>query len=384
MVVAKSTILAILVGTRKGAFVLTADKTRTKWDIQGPHFLGQIVHHMVLDPRDGKTMLVASRAGHLGPTVFRSTDFGKTWKESQKPPQFPTAEDGQTGLVVDHVFWLAPGHASEPDVWYAGSSPQGLFRSDDGGVTWSSVDGFNLNPDRSKWCGNPGQDGTPDGPKLHSVTVDPANAKHLYIAMSSGGVFESFDRGASWAPLNRGCAADFLPTPDPEYGHDPHCLRVHPLFPDRVYQQNHCGIYALDRKANKWNRIGDNMPKAVGDIGFPMVLHPRDPDVLWVFPMDGTSVWPRMSLQGKPAVYGTRNGGKTWKRHDSGLPKAQAWFTVKRQAMCADTHDPVGLYFGTTSGEVWASFDEGASWCCLIQHLPHIYSLESAAIGLRS
>ena len=384
MVVAKSTVLAILVGTRKGAFVLTADKTRTKWDIQGPHFLGQIVHHMVLDPRDGKTMLVASRAGHLGPTVFRSTDFGKTWKESQKPPQFPIAADGQTGLVVDHVFWLAPGHASEPDVWYAGSSPQGLFRSDDGGITWSSVDGFNLNPDRAKWCGNPGQDGTPDGPKLHSVTVDPANSKHLYIAMSSGGVFESFDRGASWTPLNRGCAADFLPTPDPEYGHDPHCLRVHPLFPDRVYQQNHCGIYALDRKASKWNRIGDNMPDAIGDIGFPMVLHPRDPDVLWVFPMDGTSVWPRVSVQGKPAVYGTRNGGKTWKRHDGGLPKAQAWFTVKRQSMCADTHDPVGLYFGTTSGEVWASFDEGENWCCLIQHLPQIYSLESASARLHS
>lgn len=378
MVTARLTTLAILVGTRKGAFVLIADKTRTHWDVQGPHFLGQIVHHMVLDPRDGKTMLVASRAGHLGPTVFRSTDFGKTWKESQKPPQFPSATQGQTGLVVDHVFWLAPGHASEPDVWYAGSSPQGLFRSDDGGITWSSVDGFNLNPDRVKWCGNPGQDGTPDGPKLHSVTVDPANAKHLYIAMSSGGVFESFDRGASWAPLNRGCAADFLPVPNAEYGHDPHCLRVHPLFPDRVYQQNHCGIYALDRKANKWNRIGNNMPKTVGDIGFPLVLHPRDPDVLWVFPMDGTSVWPRMSVQGKPAVYGTRNGGKTWKRQDSGLPKAQAWFTVKRQAMCADTHDPVGLYFGTTSGEVWASFDEGENWCCLIQHLPHIYSLESA------
>jgi hypothetical protein len=376
--------LAILVGTRKGAFILTADKARGKWNIEGPHFLGQIVNHLVLDPRGdnaaGKTLLAASRAGHLGPTVFRSTDFGKTWKEAKKPPQFPPAPEGKTGLAVEHVFWLTPGHASEPGVWYAGSSPQGLFRSDDDGVTWASVDGFNLNPDRSKWCGDPGQDGTPDGPKLHSINVDPFNAKHLYIGMSSGGVFESYDRGASWKPLNRGVKADFLPDPDAAYGHDPHCLRVHPKFPDRVYHQNHCGIYALDRKANRWNRIGDNMPKDIGDIGFPLVLHPRNPDVLWVFPMDGTTVWPRVSLQGKPAVYGSRDAGKTWKRYAKGLPKAQAWFTVKRQAMCADSHDPVGLYFGTTSGEVWASFDEGDNWCCLIQHLPHIYSLEAAAI----
>ncbi len=376
--------LAILVGTRKGAFVLTADQARGKWGIEGPHFLGQIVQHFVLDPRGdkkkGRTMLVAARAGHLGPTVFRSTDFGKSWKEAKKPPQFPPAPAGQKGLAVDHVFWLTPGHSSELGVWYAGTSPQGLFRSADDGVTWESVDGFNLNPDRSKWCGDPGQDGTPDGAKLHSVVVDPGDAEHLYIGMSGGGVFESFDRGETWAPLNKGCAADFIPTPDPDYGHDPHCLRVHPKFPDRVYQQNHCGIYALDRKAKRWNRIGDNMPKDVGDIGFPLVLHPRNPDTLWVFPMDGTSVWPRVSVGGKPAVYGSRDAGKTWKRMDKGLPKAQAWFTVKRQAMCADSHDPVGLYFGTTGGEVWASFDEGKNWCCLIQHLPHIYSLEAVAL----
>ena len=372
--------LAILVGTRKGAFFLTADKARQKWDIEGPHFLGQIVQHVVLDPRDGKTMLVASRAGHLGPTVFRSVDFGKTWKEAKKPPQFPPAAAGHKGLAVDHVFWLTPGHVTEPGVWYAGSSPQGLFRSVDAGISWESVDGFNLNPDRVKWCGDPGQDGTPDGPKLHSINVDPADPRHLYIGMSSGGVFESFDRGSSWSPLNKGCAAEFIPTPDPEYGHDPHCVRVHPKFPQRVYQQNHCGIYALDYQAKRWNRIGDNMPKEIGDIGFPIVLHPRDPDRLWVFPMDGSTVWPRVALQGKPAVYGTRDAGKTWQRMAKGLPKAQAWFTVKRQAMCADSHDPVGLYFGTTSGEVWASFDEGANWCCLIQHLPHIYSLESAAL----
>ena len=376
--------LAILVGTRKGAFILFADKARKKWSMDGPHFLGQIVNHLVLDPRNGKTLLVAARAGHLGPTVFRSTDLGKSWKEASCPPAFPAAPEGagerEKGLSVSHVFWLTPGHSSEPGVWYAGTSPQGLFRSADDGVTWESVDGFNLHPDRRKWCGDPDQDAPPDGATLHSINIDPSNAKHIYIGMSGGGVFESFDRGGTWSALNQGCAADFIPTPDPEYGHDPHCLRVHAKFPGRVYQQNHCGIYSLDRKAKRWERIGNNMPKEIGDIGFPMVLHPRDPDVLWVFPMDGGSVWPRVSLQGKPAVYGSRNAGKSWTRLDKGLPQAQAWFTVKRQAMNADWLDPVGLYFGTTGGEVWASFDEGRQWHCLIQHLPHIYSIETARV----
>ena len=141
---------------------------------------------------------------------------------------------------------------------------------------------------------------------------------HLYIGMSSGGVFESTDRGANWKPLNAGCAADFLPVPDPEYGHDPHCVRLHPLAPDILYQQNHCGIYRMERPAGRWERIGMKMPKKIGDIGFPVVLHPRDPDTLWVFPMDGTSVWPRTSPGGKPAAYVSRNAGKTWQRLDTG------------------------------------------------------------------
>ena len=168
-----------------------------------------------------------------------------------------------------------------------------------------------------------------------------------------------------------------LPDPTAEWGHDPHCMRMHPAAKDVVYQQNHCGIYKLDRAAGKWNRIGANMPKEVGDIGFPVVLHPRDPKTLWVFPMDGTTVWPRMSVAGKPAVYRSRDAGATWQRQADGLPPAHAWFTVKRQAMSADQQQKVGLYFGTTCGEVWASFDEGSQWQCLMLHLPHIYSVEA-------
>ena len=372
--------VALLVATRKGAFILKSDKARRAWTTNGPMFFGHIVHHMLLDPRDRRTLLAAARTGHLGPTLFRSTDFGKTWKEASKPPAFPKAAAGQKGRVVDHTFWLTPGHAGELSAWYAGTSPQGLFRSEDGGDTWAPVSGFNDHPMYASWTGGE-QDGTPDGPKLHSINVDPRDARHLYIGMSSGGVFESTDKGANWTPLNQGCAADFLPDPNPEYGHDVHCLRLHPLAPDILYQQNHCGLYRMERAGARWVRVGTAMPGKVGDIGFPLVLHPRDPATLWVFPMDGTSVWPRTSPGGKPASYVSRNAGKSWQRQDGGLPREQGWFTVKRQAMSADAHDPVGVYFGTTSGEVWASRNEGAKWSCIARHLPHIYAVEAAELA---
>ena len=366
--------LLVLVGTRKGLFILESDASRRSWSLAGPHFLGQIVNHAVLDPRDGRTLLAAVRAGHLGPTVYRSADLGAHWKEAARPPAFPRG--GADGDAVSHVFWLTPGPSSEPGRWYAGTSPQGLFASGDGGDTWDGIAGFNDHPDRRKWIGGR-QDAPPDGGTLHSINVDPADSRHLYIGMSTGGVFESRDRGETWSPLNAGCAADFLPDPNAAYGHDPHCVRVHPISGD-VYQQNHCGIYRLDRGARRWERIGNNMPREIGDIGFPIALHPRDPAALWVFPMDGGTVWPRMPIGGKPAVYASRDSGASWRRQDRGLPPEQGWLTVKRQALAADTLDPVGLYFGTTGGEVWGSFDEGASWRSLRMHLPHIYSIEAA------
>jgi len=369
--------VALLVATKKGAFILTSDKKRKKWEVNGPIFLGNIIHHLMLDPRDGRSMLMAAKTGHLGPTVFRSSNKGKTWKEASRPPAFPKAPEGEKGRVVNHVFWLTPGHASEPKVWYAGTSPQGLFRSEDGGDVWEPVAGFNDHPMNQAWTGGE-QDGTPDGPKMHSIIVDPRDANHIYIGMSSGGVFESIDKGADWKPLNAGSRVDFNPDPYPEFGQDPHCVRLHPQAPDILYQQNHCGIYRMDRNEGQWNRIGEKMPKSVGDIGFPMVLHPRDPNTCWVFPMDGTQVWPRTSPGGKPAVYVTRNAGKKWQRMDNGLPKEQAWFTVFRQAMTADARDPVGLYFGTTGGEIWASTDEGEKWTCIARHLPHVYAVEAA------
>jgi photosystem II stability/assembly factor-like uncharacterized protein len=364
----------LLVGTRKGAWILDGDDARSSWSCSEPMFLGHIIQHVVADPRDG-TLLAAAKTGHLGPTVYRSSDRGVTWTEASGPPAFRTGDSH--GRAVRSVFWLTPGHADESGTWYAGGSPQGLFRSEDGGDSWSPVDGWNDHPRWGDWAEWPDVEGTPDGSMLHSVIVDPRDADHLYIGLSGGGVFESTDGGADWMPMNAGCAADFLPDPFPEYGHDPHTVRMHPQMPDRLYQQNHCGIYRIDRPSKEWERIGDNMPRDVGDIGFPIELHPRDPDTAWVFPMDGSDVWPRTSPGGRPAAYVTHDAGASWTRLDSGLP-ARGWLTVKRQAMTIDDRDPVGVYFGTTCGELWASTNEGNVWTQIAAHLPEIYSVEIA------
>lgn len=371
----------VMVATRKGAWLYHGDAARRTWRADGPHFLGHNVSHLVLDPRDGRTLLAAAKTGHLGPTIFRSTDFGRSWKEAQQPPAFAKAPEGQAGRAVDHTFWLTPGRAEDGDVWYAGTSPQGLFRSRDGGVNWEPFSIINDDPQFREWMGTQ-QDGTPDGPKLHSIIVDPRDGRHFYIAMSGGGVHESLDGGRTWKTLIKGMdvVEGFGFDPAKPTFHDPHCIRMCPTKPDRLYQQNHCGIYRLDRPSDTWVRIGRSLPKEVGDIGFPLVLHPRDANTAWVFPMDGTQVWPRTSPGGRPAAYVTRNAGKTWQRLDAGLPGNQAWWTVKRQCMAADACDPIALYVGNSGGELWMGRDEGKRWACIARHLPEIYAVEAAVL----
>ncbi len=375
------TMTTLFVATRKGAWIYRSDAARTGWSVDGPHFLGHIISHLVLDPRDRTTLLAAAKTGHLGPTIFRSSDWGGSWQEAQQPPAFAAVPETETGRAVDHTFWLTPAHGNEPDVWYAGTSPQGLFRSADAGMTWVGLSSINDDMRFREWMGSE-KDGTPDGPKLHSIIVDPRDPAHLYFGMSGGGVHESTDHGRTWRQLISGMEVvdGFGFDPANAAFHDPHCLRLCPSNPDRLYQQNHCGIYRLDRPAESWVRIGRNMPGEIGDIGFTMTVHPRDDQTAWVFPMDGTEVWPRTSPGGKPAVYATHDGGETWQRQDAGMPGEQAWWTVKRQAMCSDSHDPVGLYFGTTSGELWMSRDEGAHWECIARHLPEIYAVEAAVL----
>ena len=378
----------ILVATRKGAWLFHGDARRKTWRADGPHFLGHNISHLQLDPRDGRTLLAAAKTGHLGPTIFRSTNAGRSWKEAKQPPAFsnpskpsnPTGAGSLPARSVDHTFWLTPGHASERNTWYAGTSPQGLFRSEDGGVSWAPLPAVNDDPQFREWMGSP-QDGTPDGPKLHSIVIDPRDASHLLFAMSSGGVHESRDAGRSWSTLIQGMeVVEGVDAATVTY-HDPHCVRLCQSNPDRLYQQNHCGIYRLDRPGTAWQRIGRKMPKRVGDIGFPMVVHPHDADTAWVFPMDGTNVWPRTSPDGRPAAYVTRNAGRTWLRLDQGLPEDQAWWTVKRQAMTVDSRSTPALYLGNTGGELWIGHDGGARWSNIARHLPEIYAVEVAELA---
>jgi hypothetical protein len=372
--------LLLLVATRKGAWLFHGDIRRDRWTVDGPHFLGHTVSHVQLDPRDRRSLLAAAKTGHLGPTVFRSSDLGRRWQEAQQPPAFGPPANGLPGRAVDHSFWLTPGHASEPGSWYAGTSPQGLFRSEDGGANWAPLPAVNDDPQFREWMGS-AQDGTPDGPKLHSILVDPRDPAQLCFAMSSGGVHESHDAGRSWTPLVAGLeVVEGLDAGTLSY-HDPHCMRLCPSHPDRLYQQNHCGIYRLDRPGSTWQRIGWQMPAEVGDIGFPMLVHPHDADTAWVFPMDGTDVWPRTSPAGRPAAYVTHDAGTSWQRLDQGLPAGQAWWTVKRQAMALDALPDPALYLGTTSGELWVGHGGGARWVNIARHLPEIYAVEVAALA---
>jgi photosystem II stability/assembly factor-like uncharacterized protein len=352
----------LLVGTRKGAFILESDAGRKKWSTRGPMCEGWPIHAMAIDPAS-RTILAAGGSGWYGPAVWRSEDLGETWTHSSAGLTY-----GDDGPKIETVW----GVAQKNGTVYAGVEPAGLFRSDDGGATWSHVEGLTKHPTRPEW--QPGGGGL----CLHSIVPHPADDSRVWVAISSVGTFETRDGGKTWETRNRGVRADFLP-PEEQYPDFGQC--VHKLVladgRERMYQQNHSGVFRSSDGGKQWEDITKGLPS---NFGFPMGVHPRRPDTIWTIPMNGADQG-RFMPDAKAAVWRSDDAGKTWERCSQGLPQSNAYETVLRDSMAVEPNDPVGVYFGTTGGELYGSSDEGRTWREIAAHLPAIWSVEAAVVG---
>jgi photosystem II stability/assembly factor-like uncharacterized protein len=359
--VADKTVL--LVGTRKGAFILESNAGRKKWTTRGPLCEGWPIHAMAIDPAS-RTVFAAGGSGWYGPAVWRSDDLGEGWTHSSAGLSY-----GDDGPKIETVW----GVAQKNGTVYAGVEPAGLFRSDDGGATWSHVDGLTKHPTRDKW--QPGGGGL----CLHSIVPHPTDDNRVWVGISAVGTFETRDGGKTWETRNRGVRAGFLPPEEqyPEFGQCVHKVVLAADGGERLFQQNHSGVFRSSDGGREWQDITAGLPST---FGFPMVAHPREKDTVWTVPLNGDDKG-RFMPDGKAAVWRSDDAGGTWARLDQGLPQEGAYMTVLRDAMAVDQHKSVGVYFGTTGGELYGSGDEGATWRPIAEHLPSIWSVEAAVIS---
>jgi photosystem II stability/assembly factor-like uncharacterized protein len=353
--------VVLLLGTKKGAFIVESDAARRSWSLRGPFCETWPMHHVIGDA-DG-VIYAAGGNEWFGPAVWRSDDLGRNWTRSSQGLAYAAGE-----TPIKAVWSLAARNGSV----FAGVEPAGLFRSEDGGITWSHVAGLREHPSRPDW--QPGAGGL----ILHALIPHPADPQQIWIGISTAGVFHTADGGATWTPRNRGTRADFLPDDQryPEYGQCVHALAMAPGMPNRLYQQNHCGMYRSDDGGLHWTSIEKGLPSS---FGFPAATHPRDPDTLYLTPLNG-DIAGRFMPDARAAVWRTRDAGATWTDHREGLPQRHAYFGVLRRALATDTLDPAGVYFGTNSGSLYASADEGETWTCIAQHLPSISSVETLVL----
>ena len=355
----------VLVGTMKGAFLFRADPRRGTWEMGGPYFPGSAVYALAYDKRAGRQRLWAGpQSMHWGALLRSSDDFGQSWTNPEEANvKFPEATDA----ALKNIWQIVPGH--DPNTLHCGVEPAALFTSRDAGETWSLEENLWNHPQRPRW--EPGGGGL----CLHTILVDPEDAKRIRIAVSTAGMYVTEDGGATWRPSNQGVRADFLPEKYPEFGQCVHKVVQSRQRPERMYLQNHWGLYRSDDRGESWTDIANGVPS---DFGFAAAIHPEDPDCAWIVPLESDGF--RCTPEGKLRVYRTRNAGASWEGMSAGLPQEHAFETVLRDAMSTDSLAPVGVYFGTRSGKVFASADEGESWTTLADGLPPVVAVKTAVV----
>ena len=358
----------LLVGTMKGAFLFRAGAARERWEVGGPYFPGSAVYAMAYDGRQGRQRIWAGpQSMHWGALLRSSDDFGRSWTNPESANvKFPEGTD----VALENIWQIVPGRDTEGDTLYCGVQPAALFVSRDAGATWSLCDGLWNHPQRAKW--QPGGGGL----CLHTILLDPADAQRARIAVSTGGMYVTEDGGATWRPSNQGVRAQFLPDPYPEFGQCVHKVVQSRQRPERMFLQNHWGLYRSDDRGERWTDVANGVPS---DFGFAIGAHPDDPDCAWIVPLESDQF--RCTPEGKLRVFRTRDAGASWEPLADGLPQQGAFETVLRDAMAVDTLAPAGVYFGTRNGKLFASSDEGNRWQTLADGLPPVVSVNVTTIA---
>jgi photosystem II stability/assembly factor-like uncharacterized protein len=382
----------VLVGTRKGGFVLTSDGTRERWEVGGPHFAGWEIYHMKGSPVDPDRIYASQSSGWFGQILQRSDDGGRTWQppgggvmtspegmpmgQSNKFTYDTSAETGkpltthqwydgtQHPWEFKRVWHLEPS-LTDPDVVYAGVEDAAIFRTDDGGVTWKELAGLRGHGSGPKW--QPGAGGM----GLHTLLLDPTRPGRIFGAISAAGVFRSDDGGQTWAPKNRGLRSNYIPDAEAEVGHCVHRIALNASRPDVLFMQKHWDVMRSDDAGDSWREVSGDLPT---DFGFPIDVHAHEPDTVYVVPIKSDSE--HYPPEGKLRVYRSRTGGGEWEPLTEGLPQKDCYVNVLRDAMCVDQLDPCGVYFGTTGGQVYGSPDGGDRWTAIVRDLPAVLSVE--------